>query len=69
MPAVLLEFGFLTNPTDAAWLRKTSSQTALAQAIGDALGLDQAPGELSGPTPQTLLASILEDIDQLKKLI
>lgn len=69
MPAVLLEFGFLTNPTDAAWLRKTSSQTALAQAIGESLGLDKDPTAPSGPTPQTLLASILEDIDQLKKLI
>jgi len=72
MPAALLEFGFLTNRQDAEWLSHKVNQIALAQAIGEGLGLSrsQAPeNPEEQESPAKLVEKIQKELNHLASLI
>jgi len=63
MPAALIEFGFLSNADDAAWLSKPETSYDLAAAIS--LVVDPTP---RGSTPNKLRSEILKISDRLTKI-
>lgn len=76
MPAILLEYGFLTNPTDAAWLSSTTNLHKLALSTGLGTGLPDPFNKITHPAlkrlaesgPDKLFEGIEADLAELKHL-
>lgn len=72
MPAILLEYGFLTNEQDAAWLRTKANLHRLALSTGIGLGLpysNRKERDQVITSPNIVVSRIEADLELLKKMI